>query len=85
MNQNEQFILKNKIEDWFEDIKINLISDLRKCWIAWKYLIDVEIKKLDKKIEKEYICSIVKKEKNWTHLYLTHLDFEEINNIFKKA
>ena len=89
MNQMTTFILKNKIND-FNDNKISIEIDdkLHPCWIAWKYLIDVLFSKGEKKIKKEFICSIIKKEESnkneIIHLFLTHLDYKEIQIYINK-
>ena len=83
------FILKNKIEN-FNDNKIIIEIDdkLHPCWIAWKYLIDVGFSKGEKKFTKEFICSIIKKEERdkneIIHLFLTHLDYNEIQTYINK-
>jgi len=90
MEQKTQvkFILKNKKED-FENFDIKFKEEtFREAWLAGKYLIDVEIRKLNdeetKAIEKEYYCSILKKDKEKINLYLAHLDKNELERLFNK-
>jgi len=88
MAENYKFVLKNKTED-FENYDIKFKEDtFREAWLAWKYIIDVEIRELNKEeseaIEKEYYCSILKKEKEVINLYLAHLDKDELHRLFNK-